>query len=633
MLTKKNSAHTGGVKSRAVVQALLTSVTHKNISCTTLTKQIDGTFTALVHYRTSHAHILLAPEQADPLPHGNRRVIISPLGRSNMFPSHMLNTPLYRAGFSYEQFDDLFQKECAPNSPSDEIEHLDHKKDAHAPLDIHGPAQGTPNNTIGPKSLAQQNTGYTKPDDAHPITVALQKNSWEPYLQWGNPHMQGIYFLTEMVRNRMPGVHISIKDMFSLDHADKECFNTSQQPLRAHHLTILSLPKNKTEGQGSLDRATRDQSPPENIEQSVLFDMDVIKGSTAQLENSIQRFDHEHKNKTLRINYSCTPRMIGVDIESLVNRMNRKGRNTYICYTEDLGAPAALYKKYMKKSLRPPKKRSSRSRRRTVNIVGITKGPCIDELKEILLHNGSDINALLLPEFDEKTASHYHNAALQVVVRNCTNADIIDDLFQPLPMPTLTADAPYGFEACTRLYRSVLSTLYPEKKIQVPSSIHTLKKEWTTLISQAKNYTIGLVINPQDVPVLSEPEQYINSIPLLPLLCEMGFSLNILLYCDKDLEKELTEMLEKLLRGSPHMITPYENEQAYRSFMQRVDLVYSDLSLDPRVLAQGLHSFNSSIFEPGFLGAIHTLQALIHRCQNKLPMAYHAYLPNPAAPL
>lgn len=160
--------------------------------------------------------------------------------------------------------------------------------------------------------------------------------------------------------------------------------------------------------------------------------------------------------------------------------------------------------------------------------------------------------------------------------------------------------------------------------------------KWNKLRMKANKFRLGIVISWTDTGSLTNPEKFPLSIPLLQLLEDMGFSLDILIYypcrVDKKCKKSILEILDNV---DKHRVDFCSNYEQIREWLESSDsdCVYSDFVSDKRLQSSGKTRFSLPMFERGYEGAIRSLERLVKRCEIGFYKDYKPYSECAARPI
>jgi len=124
---------------------------------------------------------------------------------------------------------------------------------------------------------------------------------------------------------------------------------------------------------------------------------------------------------------------------------------------------------------------------------------------------------------------------------------------------------------------------------------------WKALAERAREHRLAFVLPREELARLNDPA-WNAGVPLLPLVAEMGFGVDLLV--DFRTEEELSGLLEN---------------GAFAA-------VYSDFYFDRRLSRRGKGQFSLAFFEPGLEGSLRSLERLLGLCRLEFYRRYRGHL-------
>ncbi|PKM98488.1 MAG: hypothetical protein CVU79_03275, partial [Elusimicrobia bacterium HGW-Elusimicrobia-3] len=178
----------------------------------------------------------------------------------------------------------------------------------------------------------------------------------------------------------------------------------------------------------------------------------------------------------------------------------------------------------------------------------------------------------------------------------------------------LAAPEPLGFAATRRWYAAIFKAL----RRPLPAAARATagqRRALADLARQASAYGAALVAGASDLPALA-------GLDFLPLLAETGLRLRLLVRLGSLGAKAAAEQgaarLAKEIKTSGFKINYFSGQEDLAGLLSgpaSLRLVYSDIPMDPRVLAAGRNPFSRTLFEPGYGGAIESARRLLELCR------------------
>jgi len=216
------------------------------------------------------------------------------------------------------------------------------------------------------------------------------------------------------------------------------------------------------------------------------------------------------------------------------------------------------------------------------------------------------------------------SARLQVLSHPDT---VLTPAFDKAGLKWIMPPQPYGFGGTHKWLGAIASALGRKKAPAGPSAAQ--KALAAGLWARASRYTAAFVLATEEIGLLSGSTA-LKMVPVLPVLAEAGFKVRLLLMTAEGrdgkagkpgLPAEAAAQLRALKASLPgtHLSTDTFSKQEELARLLRADpptrLVYSDIRRDPRVVSAGKYPFSTSLFEPGYDGALETWRRLLALCE------------------
>ena len=376
----------------------------------------------------------------------------------------------------------------------------------------------------------------------------------------------------------------------------------------------------KKGGKASRRKKTEDQDDGNfsNIMTNIK-DLDVIHGGGKKLDEALAEAIKNAKGgaEAIIVHSTCIPTVIGDDAEAVVKRWQARTSVpiVYMNHAEsscqELDVCLSLFKKMQQGPAFAKVRRSARS----VNLVGFPSGPGLKELVRLLEEIGLSVNACVMPSLSLAVARRYLAAEAQILYPNAAYAGTYKEYFEPMPIKTFRPDAPYGFEGTRKWLEAVAGEFGLKSKVKAAfaRAAKDLTPAWTAGRREASSQGLAFVVDANHVPRLADPG-LTWGIPVLRLLREMGFGVEILCYGQE-------------ARKAAHFAsfsTPKELEELLAE--GPFQAVYSEYAYDTRLARAGKAQFSLEGFEMGLGGAVRTLQALNTLCRWPFQRRYSKYM-------
>jgi hypothetical protein len=178
----------------------------------------------------------------------------------------------------------------------------------------------------------------------------------------------------------------------------------------------------------------------------------------------------------------------------------------------------------------------------------------------------------------------------------------------------LAAPEPLGFAATRGWYASIFKVLGRP----LPAGARPTAEQRRALAAfarQASAYGAALVTAAADLPALA-------GMDFLAALAESGLRLRLFVRLDSSGGKAGAERaaarLRETLKPCGLKINFFSADRELAGLLSgpaSLRLVYSDIPMDPRVLAAGRNPFSRALFEPGYGGAVESARRLLELCR------------------
>ncbi|MDD5630254.1 MAG: nitrogenase component 1, partial [Elusimicrobia bacterium] len=348
-----------------------------------------------------------------------------------------------------------------------------------------------------------------------------------------------------------------------------------------------------------------------------LRDLDVIQGGGRKLDEALAAaVEHaEGRAEAVVVHSTCIPTVIGDDAEAVVARWQKRTKLpiVYLNHTtcKDFDVCLALFRRLQEDPAFAKVKRRSRC----VNLVGFPEGPALREVSALLREAGVEINARVMPSLSLAAVQTYLAAEAQVLYPNGAYAKTYQEFFAHLPIKTLRLEAPYGWEGTKAWLRAVTGALGLQRAAQpaLAKAAQGLAAGWDEARRRARGRSVAFVVDGFHMRRLSDPAQTWG-VPLLRLLREMGFGVEVLCYGEA----------RRAAPGLSFFSKPEELERLLRE--GAFQAVYSEYTYDSRLAQAGKAQFSLDCFEMGLAGAVRGLRRLDGICRWPLPRRYARFM-------
>ena len=459
------------------------------------------------------------------------------------------------------------------------------------------------------------------------------------YFFWGRRESKHLFFSYGLYNTRIGGrLFVQYESKYSyIQHRDYECRMMGEHQNKIHHNSVLdisNLSYSEPCKKSKYGNINKNKSSMLDTSESVLYDEDLINGGNKNLINLIEKIHSKNPKEDIYINCCCTPLIIGDDINGIARRLSSEKKciiasNRVGDTIDGKDSPKDNFLLKYKNSISEYKQKRVQKSPNYANLVGFPEGKILDELIAMLSKVGLKYNSHLIPKISENRVLESLKAELNVLYPNENYKNINSEFFEQLPTSFLYVPPPFGFKR-TFEWISRIAEFFG---IRINDN-HEWRLYYGSLFDKfeklrilAKNHTIGLVLSKYDVERVVDESKSFESIPLLPLLEDMGFNLSILIYSERN---EFISLKSKLYEkiDIKHEIKYCVDSDEIGFWLSRkdIDIIYSDYAFDERISRSGKNRFSISIgFEMGFEGAIRNINKVLKIASHKFNKKNNAF--------
>ena len=450
---------------------------------------------------------------------------------------------------------------------------------------------------------------------------------------WGESDAYADFFAVgEVARGQLDS--LSVTDFFLfVQHADAECHNVHPRGI-APLQSLVSFPWD--------DRLRTDREPqlsvysgPDSYEvmfTTELDEDDVIMGNPGKVRRvlDVAAKVAEERGRTLFFSNTCLPIVTGEDVASELKRCQANCSCDTLYLTVDPRSMVNVFHDAMVARRIDAEGRVD-SVPKTINIIGLAPSRGADELQELLAAIGIEVNEVLIPDLTYEMIENLPRASLNVFVPNDIWQHHYDQLAVDTRIPHIQPPAPWGLEQTRRWLHEVANTLEVTGKIEEAISEHwkPWQQRWNRVRKEARNHRLGLVVRGEEVYHLTLPSSTWG-VPIITLLEEMGFGLDILLKLrDREQARRVSHEVHSLFSDPKrHSIKGFNSLEM---MLERLDespceAVLTYQGYDWRVTQAGKGTFSLQHLEVGMQGAVRSAERLIGICKTPFYKRYGRFL-------
>ncbi len=341
-----------------------------------------------------------------------------------------------------------------------------------------------------------------------------------------------------------------------------------------------------------------------------LQEADIISGGTGRMEALLDRVAQaEELPELVILKTSCVPTVIGEDLSGIAARFeDRTGVPTVLL--DNLGDEESDYFSVLAERLygsapETPEPPADKEQRR-INLVGFPADQEMDRLIKLLTRVGVVINAQVVPEVRLDGLQRLHRAELQVFVDSHLYRATFRQIRGLADIRAHYAPPPYGPQGSLGWLTDIAGELGITEGVQraFDDAWAPFADTWTRLVARAQRHRLGFVLDRRAAELLRDPSLTVG-VPVLEMIREMGFELELLLYDDVE-ETELPGTHARF--STPQELAGLLTDSTAAAF-------YSELYYDRRLSRSGKAQFSVADFQLGLGGAVATLRRLLRICE------------------
>ncbi len=413
-----------------------------------------------------------------------------------------------------------------------------------------------------------------------------------------------------------------------LEYGDRECFFSHPRPDARKWSFFndprLPLPANDTGG------LVTSRLPDVGSIVVEIDEDDVVMGTERKLSALLDAARQRAPDTELFVmNYLCTPVVIGDDLDGLVERCRSATGKPVVCITRRVKAHGSIFEEVLELVREDHDPRRVPPDPSAVNLFGFPRRYLEEELLPFLSDAGLRVNASLLPELDFSSLRRLPEASHNFVFQPSSFWKTISRVLTDLPSSTTVVPAPYGIadtRACLRKIAAATGRLEAFEAAW-QERWGAIREAWEHLTQEAERYRLGFVVSNSTLAMLLEHEWM--GVPLLKLIGEMGFGVDVLLFGDRATTSDLAQPDSyPSTEGCDLRVQKFGTHAELGRLLRDGEFcaVYSDIFFDWRLTMAGKSQFSLRNFEMGLAGAVRSLESLLAACCLPFYKRYGTYL-------
>ncbi len=364
-----------------------------------------------------------------------------------------------------------------------------------------------------------------------------------------------------------------------------------------------------------------------------LSENDIIMGNQNKLLGLIDECQRiaENQGKGVFFANTCTPIMVGEDVESNVTREGDcSGCNTNYLTVNERSMTNVFHEVMVVRRLAAEQAAAPCLMPR-INLVGLEERQDGFEVMELIDKAGIAINTLFIPSLPDERIAQFPNATLNVILANQVWSHLYDQLMFESRIPHLKGVGPWGVEGTKRFVRSIVDRMKIEDDFEATFDeyLEPHLEEWERLKESISGHRLGFVLRGAEAYYFNTPGATWG-IPLVAMLEEMGFGLDFLIKLE---DREQARTAAGLINGvfkhpERHSIGGFDTQEMMTAKLKAspCQAVFSNHTMDWRITESGKSIFSYQQFEKGVPGALRTAERLLGLCKTPYYSRYRRYL-------
>lgn len=447
---------------------------------------------------------------------------------------------------------------------------------------------------------------------------------------WGEADAWRSFFLDEIGKDDMENAIRVNAQAFEIRHGDLECMHNTPTT-RYAQTCFFNYPwaEQPAEQAGRRNPCERSQDMRFS---SDLNDADVISGGLEKLRPVLDAAVEDTRCDMIRLSATCVTAVIGDDVESLLREFRERARVPIIYDDQMRESPLDQFVGMInfKEGAAAPRAAAPRN---SVNLTGFRPGLSRDELIRLLESAGVKVNVCLLPDISPAAVDGYLDARTQVFSPGAAAGELYMRVFARLPLRAVSPPAPYGPRRTWEWLKAVSEAAGRGAAFRKfhEANEGEYAQRWESARAAADGMRLGLVLDGSTLNRLTDPAQAWG-IPSAPLLEEMGFGVDVLIYTppgDTASAAAARKSMESVFTDPPrHALRCFRDENELGGIFREggFQAVYSDIFFDRRLTRNGLARFSLDFFEMGFEGGLRAAERLRAVCRLPFYRRYGRYL-------
>lgn len=468
------------------------------------------------------------------------------------------------------------------------------------------------------------------PEHGHPDLPVPSTDDHEPpasmLLDWGPTDAWADFFANaELQRAQLDSMDPMELFVFA-QHSDAECNNVDPfgvAPLQS--LVAYPWDDRLRRGGPPKPRFLPRQLGAMGGYSSDLSESDVILGNPDKLQRMIHYAaeEAERTGKTLFVSNTCVPIVTGEDVRSMYEHEAAQCSCASAYLTVTPQSMQGVFEPILI-DLRLEAEGRVTPDPGAINLLGHATGRDLDELEALLDAAGVRLNTVLFPELSKDRIQTLPHAATHLALPNALWNHLYEQVGARSKCKLVVGTPPYGWRGTEAWLHEAGRATGREAQAAAAweAAVAQTAPAWRRVVQEAQGVRLALVVRPfGELHHLLEPASTWG-VPLVELLEEMGFGLDIFLLGRgrkrragrAEVERQIQELFA---HPSRHALTWFRSLDELLDGLRHSDAraVFTNHSYDWRVSQAGKAAFSLQLFERGLEGAVRSAERLLNACQ------------------
>jgi len=429
---------------------------------------------------------------------------------------------------------------------------------------------------------------------------------WNIHVWFSNKsynNLMAFNFLEDYLSRRNERDWVEIKaSICSIEHSEAECTYCNAQWLLSWKINYFYNLGNNFKIDNSYFKP-RKKYFKDHYTTFINQNETIVWWATDKIEEILENVDYK-KYDYIHINLCCLPTIIWDDLKSIIKRFEDKIPIPIIHTDQTAFNPYKILKRLLEQNKVDIKKEKD-----TCYFVWFPHQRWLFELKDILSTFWIDVKWVILPIIEIESLKELELAEKIVLIDTWRSEEAIK-VFEETNKNTFRTVSPFWFNNSILFIKQILKKF--NKDISDNEIFKAKINEFNNL-AKNNNYEIWFMLLPNNLKDFLWNFRWLK---IIDILSEMWFKLNIFYYMDENslYKQDIIKLLEKKInKKNMWELILSTNKSDLDDFIinKNIDLYYSEIKDDSRILKYKKQVFSTSILEVWLDGAIRWLNKLL----------------------